>query len=349
MQNLNSNKRATKSTTQALGELSANVVFKMWSLKKYGSCRSANIHFKKFCTEVISRSPISETTVFLSLKYVQRYIKKGNNIDFTNEYHLFTIALMLANKWHDDKVYANKTWSGIFQISRVDIDALQISFLKSLNFKMHVTGAKYSFWLDCIKNYHLTGRLEYLFAKRIGKMTAFQKSPPKPGFNFDAKVIDPPVGYERNIVISRPPISETTVFLSLKYVQRYIKKGNNIDFTNEYHLFTIALMLANKWHDDKVYANKTWSGIFQISRVDIDALQISFLKSLNFKMHVTGAKYSFWLDCIKNYHLTGRLEYLFAKRIGKMTAFQKSPPKPGFNFDAKVIDPPVGYELILRW
>ncbi|RHZ85985.1 hypothetical protein Glove_57g73 [Diversispora epigaea] len=106
---------------------------------------------------------------------------------------------MLANKWHDDKVYANKTWSGIFHISRADIDALEISFLKSLT---HVTGAKYSFWLDCIKNYHLTGKLEYLFAKRIGKMAAFPKSPPKSGFNFDTKVIDPPVGFERNIVVS---------------------------------------------------------------------------------------------------------------------------------------------------
>ncbi|RHZ62587.1 hypothetical protein Glove_339g9 [Diversispora epigaea] len=193
MQNLTSNnKRATKSTTQALGELSANVVFNMWNLKKYGSYNSANIHFKKFCTEVISRSPISKITVSLSLKYVQRYIKKGNNINFNSEYQLFTIALMLANKWHDDKVYANKTWSGIFQISRLDVDALEISFLKSLNFKMHVTEAKYSFWLDCIKNYHLTGKLEYLFIKRFGKMTAVQKSPPKPGFNYDAKVIDPP-------------------------------------------------------------------------------------------------------------------------------------------------------------
>ncbi|RHZ55888.1 hypothetical protein Glove_410g60 [Diversispora epigaea] len=186
MQNLTSNKRATKSTAQALGELSANVVFNMWSLKKYGRYESANIHFKKFCTEVISGSPISKTTVFLSLKYVQRYIKKGNIIDFTNEYQLFTIALMLANKWHDDKVYANKTWSRIFHIPRADVDALEISFLKSLNFKMHVTGAKYSFWLDCIKNYHLTGKLEYLFAKRIGKMASFPKSP-KPGFNYDAK------------------------------------------------------------------------------------------------------------------------------------------------------------------
>ncbi|RHZ85717.1 hypothetical protein Glove_61g4 [Diversispora epigaea] len=60
-------------TTHVLGVLSANVVFKMWSLKKYGSYRS---DFKNF---IISKSPISKTTVFLSLSM---HIQKGNNINF---------------------------------------------------------------------------------------------------------------------------------------------------------------------------------------------------------------------------------------------------------------------------
>ncbi|RHZ85725.1 hypothetical protein Glove_61g15 [Diversispora epigaea] len=198
MQNLTSNKRA-KSTPHVLGELSANVVFKMWSWKNYGSYKSANIHFKKFCTEIITKSPISETTVFLSLKYVQRYIKKGNNLNFTNEYQLFTIALMLANKWHNDKIYTTKFWSEISHISRVDINTLEISFLKSLNFKIHITGEKYSFWLNCLKNYYLTGKLEYLFAIKIRKTAAFVPSLPEPGFCneqiIDAKVIEPIVRF----------------------------------------------------------------------------------------------------------------------------------------------------------
>ncbi|CAG8665855.1 21582_t:CDS:1 [Dentiscutata erythropus] len=124
----------------------------------------------------------------------------------------------------------------------------------------------------------------------------------------------------------------------------YIKKGNNISFTNEYQLFTIALMLANKWLNDKRYASKIWSEISYISQADIDTLEISFLKSLNFKIHNTGEDCSFWLNCTKNYHLSGRLEYLFTERIGKMAAFQLILPKPGLNYEekigAKVIEPP---------
>ncbi|RHZ87858.1 hypothetical protein Glove_29g34 [Diversispora epigaea] len=274
MQDLNISKR----TTQVLGVLSSNVIFKMLSLKKTGSCESPDLNFKRFCVKMISKSPIIEPVVFLSLKYIQRYIKKGNNINITNEYQLFTIALMVANKWHNDEVYAKKVWSEISGISQVDIDSMEISFLKSLNFKMHITEAKYAFWLNCLKKHNLTGKLEYLFAKKIKKTTASQENLPKLGFNFDAKIIQPPVGFER---------------------------------------------------------------------IDIDSMEISFLKSLNFKMHITEAKYAFWLNCLKKHNLTGKLEYLFAKKIKKTTASQENLPKLGFNFDAKIIQPPVGFERSL--
>ncbi|CAG8637839.1 7702_t:CDS:1, partial [Diversispora eburnea] len=147
-----------------------------------------------------SKSPIFKITVFLALKYVQIYIKKGNNTNFTNEYQLFTIALMLSNKWLNDKKYASKIWSEVSYISRAEIDTLEISFLKSLNFKMYITGEEHSFWLNCIKNYHLSDILEYLFAERIGNMAVFQLTLLKPGFNYeqiiDSKVIEPLARFE---------------------------------------------------------------------------------------------------------------------------------------------------------
>ncbi|RHZ90184.1 hypothetical protein Glove_5g2 [Diversispora epigaea] len=191
----------SKRTTQVLGVLSSNVVFNLWSLKKFGNFGSPDLHFKKFCARMIAKSPITEPAVFLSLKYVQRYIKKGNNINIANEYQLFTIALMLANKWHNDEVYSKKIWSELSNIPQADIDALEISFLKSLNFKMHITKEKYAFWLNCLKKFNLTGKHEYLFAKKVKKTTDTQQNSTKPSFNYDAKIIQPPVGFERNIVV----------------------------------------------------------------------------------------------------------------------------------------------------
>ncbi|RHZ89056.1 hypothetical protein Glove_19g324 [Diversispora epigaea] len=270
MQDLNISKR----TTQVLGFLSSNVVFKMLGLKKTGSCESPDLNFKRFCVKMISKSPIIEPVVFLSLKYIQRYIKKGNNFNITNEYQLFTIALMVANKWHNDEMLGLKKTGSCES--------------PDLNFKRF-----------CVK------------------------------------------------MISKSPIIEPVVFLSLKYIQRYIKKGNNFNITNEYQLFTIALMVANKWHNDEVYAKKVWSEISGISQVNIDSMEISFLKSLNFKMHITESKYAFWLNCLKKHNLTGKLEYLFAKKIKKTIASQENLPKLGFNFDAKIIQPPVGFERSL--
>ncbi|CAG8656267.1 10633_t:CDS:1, partial [Diversispora eburnea] len=77
---------------------------------------------------------------------------------------------------------------------------------------------------------------------------------------------------------------------------------------------------------------------------DIDALEISFLKSLDFKMHVTKEKYNFWLNCVRSCHRTGKHEYLFTKRQEKMDKPKSPFPKSVFNYDAKVINPPVGFE-----
>ncbi|RHZ87870.1 hypothetical protein Glove_29g182 [Diversispora epigaea] len=148
---------------------------------------------------MILKFPNSEL-VLISLKYVQRYIKNGINSNITNEYQLFTIALMLANKWHNDEAYSNKVWSETSNISRIDIDAMEISFLKSLDFKMHITKEKYAFWLICLKKFNLTDKYEYLFAKKVKKTTTSQQNSPKLGFNYDAKIIQAPVGFERNVV-----------------------------------------------------------------------------------------------------------------------------------------------------
>ncbi|CAG8526507.1 4248_t:CDS:1, partial [Diversispora eburnea] len=83
-----------------------------------------------------------------------------------------------------------------------DIDALEISFLKSLDFKMHVTKEKYNYWLTCVRSCHRTGKHEYLFTKRQEKTDKLLSPLPKSFFNYDAKVINPPVGFERNPIAS---------------------------------------------------------------------------------------------------------------------------------------------------
>lgn len=130
-------------------------------------------------------------------------MNKGKITNFTNEYQLITIALIVAHKWHNEPVYLNKVWSGITGISLVEIDKLEMSFIKSLDFDMFISGANYSAWLKCLRNYIITGKLEYLLIERFDKEVILPSSSASPGFVYERsivnKVLPPSINSEQNI------------------------------------------------------------------------------------------------------------------------------------------------------
>ncbi|CAG8540723.1 11778_t:CDS:2 [Diversispora eburnea] len=191
--------KRTAPTSYVLGSFMADIVVLMWSLMKIGSCATTNLHFNNFCVETILKIKISKETVFIAIKYVQKYMKRGNTANFKNEYELFTIALMVAHKWHNEPVYKNKTWSDFTHIPLIEINKLEIAFIESLNYKIHIDGEKYSFWLNCLTEYVKTGKLVSLFFERFNKNST-PSPPPPPGFGFALKsrIIPTPIGYERN-------------------------------------------------------------------------------------------------------------------------------------------------------
>ncbi|CAG8457826.1 3616_t:CDS:2 [Diversispora eburnea] len=189
--------KKTAPTPYALGKFMADTIVLMWSLMKIGSRSNASLHFKNFCAETILNAKVSKTTVFIAMKYIQKYMKKGNTANFTNEYQLFTIALMVAHKWHIEPVYKNKTWSDITHMPLIEINKLELAFIESLNYKIHIGRDKYSFWLKCLTEYINTGKLVSLFVERFSKSAT---SSPPPGFGIGKSIIIPtPVGYERKI------------------------------------------------------------------------------------------------------------------------------------------------------
>ncbi|CAG8474921.1 990_t:CDS:2 [Diversispora eburnea] len=191
--------KKTAPTSFALGSFMSDIVVLMWSLIQIGRCSTTSLHFKNFCVETILRLKISKETVFIAIKYVQKYMKRGNNANFSSEYQLFTIALMVAHKWHNEPVYTNKTWSDLSHIPLIEVNKLEIAFMESLNYKIHISEVKYSFWIKCLTEYAKTGKLVSLFVERFSKDTT-PSPPPPPGFGFAIKsrIIPTPIGYERN-------------------------------------------------------------------------------------------------------------------------------------------------------
>ncbi|KAG0170665.1 hypothetical protein DFQ30_002180 [Apophysomyces sp. BC1015] len=104
--------------------------------------------FRKFCRQILHATQLSESVVLLSLKYIAMLLQNNPNIQGAegSEYRLFTVALMLANKFLDDNTFTNKTWSDVSGMKVTDLNIMEFEFLDVLRFRMFVRKDEYERW-----------------------------------------------------------------------------------------------------------------------------------------------------------------------------------------------------------
>ncbi|KAI9487530.1 MAG: cyclin-domain-containing protein, partial [Benjaminiella poitrasii] len=104
--------------------------------------------FKKYCRQILSATQLSESVILLSLKYIAMLLQNNPNIQGADgsEYRLFTVALMLANKFLDDNTFTNKTWSEVSGMKVTDLNIMELEFLDVLKFKLSVHKEEYERW-----------------------------------------------------------------------------------------------------------------------------------------------------------------------------------------------------------
>lgn len=67
------------------------------------------------------------------------------------EYRLFTIALLLANKYLDDNSYSNKAWSDVTGLELRKINIMEQEFVKYLDYRIVVHEAEYILWVQWLE------------------------------------------------------------------------------------------------------------------------------------------------------------------------------------------------------
>ncbi|KAI9273193.1 cyclin-domain-containing protein, partial [Helicostylum pulchrum] len=104
--------------------------------------------FKKFCKQILSATQLSESVILLSLKYIAMLLQNNPSIQGADgsEYRLFTVALMLANKFLDDNTFTNKTWSEVSGMKVTDLNIMELEFLDVLRFKLFIRNDEYERW-----------------------------------------------------------------------------------------------------------------------------------------------------------------------------------------------------------
>ncbi|KAG1144626.1 hypothetical protein G6F37_006562 [Rhizopus arrhizus] len=104
--------------------------------------------FKKFCKQVLTATQLSESVILLALKYIAMLLQYNPSIQGAegSEYRLFTVALMLGNKFLDDNTFTNKTWSEVTGMKVRDLNVMELEFLDVLGFKLFVKNDEFERW-----------------------------------------------------------------------------------------------------------------------------------------------------------------------------------------------------------
>ncbi|KAK9381593.1 cyclin-domain-containing protein [Kockiozyma suomiensis] len=119
--------------------------------------------FKAFAAAILSRTQVSHTVVAYALLYIFRLKLCSPAVVGTpgSEYRVFTIALVLANKFLDDNTYTNKTWAQVSKLPVHEIGVMEVEFLKHVRYSLAVSKTKWDEWgntLACFVRLRKTAR-----------------------------------------------------------------------------------------------------------------------------------------------------------------------------------------------
>ncbi|KAI8918321.1 hypothetical protein DFJ77DRAFT_455139 [Powellomyces hirtus] len=109
--------------------------------------------FVKAVHNLITRASCTLPHILISLLYVTRL---RNAIPSTHtgegsEFRVFVSSLILAQKYHTDDRFANKTWANMTGLPLRDINTMEREFLTGVGGRLHVTREDYEKWLRSVQ------------------------------------------------------------------------------------------------------------------------------------------------------------------------------------------------------
>ncbi|KAK0647181.1 hypothetical protein B0T16DRAFT_429710 [Cercophora newfieldiana] len=109
----------------------------------------ATRNFKKWVQTVLSTTQVTQNVVLLALLFIYRLKLANPKVSGRqgSEYRLFTVALMLGNKFLDDNTYTNKTWADVSGISVNEIHVMEVEFLSNMRYSLLASKEQWEEWL----------------------------------------------------------------------------------------------------------------------------------------------------------------------------------------------------------
>lgn len=105
--------------------------------------------FKQFTMNVIKHTQLAPTAVSLALYYILR-LKQFSTTPIVgnanSEYRVFSVALILANKFLSDNTYTNKTWATVTHLPLNEISTMEVEFLANMRYTLYVNADEWTAW-----------------------------------------------------------------------------------------------------------------------------------------------------------------------------------------------------------
>lgn len=110
--------------------------------------------FRKFIYELLRKTRMSSVALLLALKYIHRLRLNHPHARPSHgcEYRLFSVALILSNKYLEDKTFSNKTWSSLTRIQVHEINVMEREFLNILDYHLDIPDDEFIAWIEYVEH-----------------------------------------------------------------------------------------------------------------------------------------------------------------------------------------------------
>lgn len=112
--------------------------------------------FRQFVSSVIEYTQLLPVAVSVSLLYILRLKQLSPKAIVGNpnsEYRVFTVGLMMANKFLDDNTYTNKTWAQVTKLPLTEVSTMEIEFLSNLGYNLRIAPTEWNSWSRDLKRW----------------------------------------------------------------------------------------------------------------------------------------------------------------------------------------------------
>ncbi|KAK9760727.1 hypothetical protein K7432_014942 [Basidiobolus ranarum] len=138
-------------TPDCLATFFADVVYHMWSNDPYG----ASPAFHSFCSRLFQITQPSTSTLRIALNYIYRY-KETAPLSLEvlgSEYYIAVVALILANKYHEDKCYSNRSWAQVSGLNVTQLSQMELAVLTTFGWNIKIDEDEFDAWSQFLDKY----------------------------------------------------------------------------------------------------------------------------------------------------------------------------------------------------